>query len=225
MTIDEFVVSNRCENVYHMSEHGSWPQIQALGLLSTSGLLDACGCTGPKRFEIESQLRKTKKQVTHPSLGTLSIRDQVPMQDWPEQGIYLDKLLDDGVSRQQWLEFLNKKVFFWVNKDDLQKMLCARQYSGKPQWVITVDTKALLRRNYASAYVSDQNTGSLYSRRKRGPKTFVPLGECPVRYGIKELAIDYHVPNLMDFVISVDEFVGRKVDEERTCRLQQHIWP
>lgn len=225
MTIDEFISVNHCYRLYHMSEKGSWPHIQELGLLSTSALLDSCGYTGAKRFQIESQLRKSKRAIIHPTRGTLYIRDQVPMLDWPEEGIYLDKLLDNGVTRQEWLEFLNRKVFFWVTKDELIKMLCARQYKGKPQWIITIVTKSLLQEYSDKAYISDQNTGSLYSRRKRGPKSFVPLSNCPVKSGIKELAIDYHVPNLSNFAISVDEYMGEKVNGERVCRKGEHIWP
>ena len=224
MTIDEFIRANQCNKLYHMSEKGSWSNIQQLGLLSTSTLLDLCGYTSKQRFEIESQLRETRKPIKHPKLGFLYVRDQIPMRDWPEQGICLDDLLE-GVNRQEWFEFLNSKVFFWVPRDELIKMICAWQYSGKPQWVITVNTRQLLQQYSNKAYVSDQNTGSLYSRRKRGPKSFVPFNSCSVKTNIKELAIDDGVPNLADFAVSVDECIGNKVNGERIYRLVQHIWP
>lgn len=225
MTIAEFISRNRCPQIYHMSEKGSWPNIQEIGLLCTSALLDCCGYSGAERFEVESQLRRRKKQIKHPTLGEISIRDQIPMLDWPEQGIYLDELLDDDVTRQEWLEFLNSRVFFWVTKDELIKMICAWQYKGEPQWVITTNTKDLLEQYSAKAHVSFQNTGSLYSRRKRGPRSFIPFHECPVSSGVKELAIEYGVPNLSDFAISVDECIGEKVDDERVYRKVKHIWP
>ena len=50
MNIEEFISANNCKVLYHMSEKGSWPIIQKLGLLSTSVLLDECGVTGPERF-------------------------------------------------------------------------------------------------------------------------------------------------------------------------------
>lgn len=224
MTITEFITRNRCPQIYHMSEKGSWPNIQKIGLLSTSALLDCCGYTGTKRFEVESQLRREKKPIEHPTLGKISIRDQIPMRDWPEQDIYLDKLLD-GVTRQEWFEFLNGRVFFWVTRDELIKMICAWQYRGEPQWVITINVKDLLEQYSDKAYVSYQNTGSLYSRRKRGPRSFIPFHECPVSSGVKELAIEYGVPNLSDFAISVDECTGEKVDDERVYRKMKHIWP
>jgi hypothetical protein len=224
MTIDEFIRSNQCKVLYHMSEKNQWTNIQKLGLWSTSALLDICGYTGDERLKIESQLRRNKVSIKHPTHGVLVLRDQVPMFDWPEQGIYLDKLLEDNVTRQDWLKFLNGKIFFWVSRYELNKMLCARQYRDKPQWIITVDTRALLEQYVENAYVSDQNTGSLYSGRKRGPSTFMPFVESPVKSNIIELAIDYGIPNISDFTISVTEYVGTKVDGERVCREIKQIW-
>ena len=81
MNIDEFITANRCKYLYHISEKGSWPNIQKLGLLSTSALLDLCGATGAERFNIESQLRTRKVLIKHPTYGDIYIRDQYPMQD------------------------------------------------------------------------------------------------------------------------------------------------
>lgn len=226
MTIDEFISMNQCKVLYHMSEKGSWPNIQQLGLLSTSALLDLCGYAGTERFKVESQLRRNKVPIKHPKHGYIYIRDQFPMLDWPEQSIYLDELLEEKVTRQEWLEFLNSKVFFWVTRSELIKMLCALQYRGKPQWIITVNSRALLEQYIDKAYLSDQNTGSLYSRRRRGPSTFVPFVDYPIRSTIIELAIDYGIPNLSDFAVSVKECIGiRKADGEREYREVRHIWP
>lgn len=225
MEIAEFITANRCPKIYHMSEKGSWSNIQKLGLLSTSALLDCCGCSGDERFEIESKLRERKKIIQHPNLGDIIVRDQIPMLDWPERGIYLDKLLDDDTTRQEWLELLNTKVFFWVSKNELTKMICAWQYRGKPQWVITLNTRDLLEQFNGKAYVTYQNTGSLYNGKKRGPKSFIPFNKCPYSSGIIELAIEFGIPNLLDFTISVDEYVGQKVYEERELKKIKHIWP
>lgn len=222
MTIDEFIRANQCNVLYHMSEKNQWPNIKELGLWSTSALLDICGVTGTKRSKIESQLRRTKVPIEHPNYGVLVIRDQFPMLDWPKQGIYLDELL--YVPREDWLKFLNSKVFFWVSRYELIKMLCAYKYSGKSQWIITVNTRTLLQQYVDKAYVSDQNSGSLYSGRKRGPSTFVPLAKSPIKSNIIELAIDYGIPNISDFVISVHEWIGKKVNDERVYREVKQIW-
>jgi len=225
MNVEEFISANRCDQLYHMSEKESWENIQELGLLSTSTLLDVCGYTGNERFKIESQIRRSKMYVKHPGLGIICIRDQIPMRDWPEQDLFLDEFIDDGVTSQEWLEFLNGKVFFWTSKYELTKMLCAWQYRNKPQWIIKISARDLLEQHKENAFVSNQNTGSLYSRKKRGPETFVPLLDSPIRSDIIELAVDYGVPNLPDFVISVDECVGIKNNDERIFQEMSHIWP
>jgi len=224
MTIDEFISLNDCDVVYHMSEKGSWPLIQKLGLLSTSSLLDLCGYTGTNRARIESNLRHAKEKIRHPKYGDIYILDQIPMRDWPDEGIFLDKLLED-VTRQQWFEFLNKKVFFWVTRYELIKMLCAWQYRGQSQWIMIVDTRALLEQYQDNAYLSVQNTGSLYSRRKRGINTFVPFNACPRNSNIIELAIDHGVPNIVDLTISVEEGYCIKItDGERKYKKVDTIW-
>ena len=81
MNIEEFISANRCDQLYHMSEKGSWENIQKMGLLSTSVLLNACESKGNERFKIESQLRRSRMYVKHPSLGVIYIRDQIPMQN------------------------------------------------------------------------------------------------------------------------------------------------
>jgi len=223
MTIDEFISMNKCKVLYHMSEKGSWSNIRELGLLSTSALLDLCGYTGNERLKIESRLREERVRIEHPKYGFIYIRDQFPMLDWSEQGIYLDELLT--VPREDWLKFLSGKVFFWVSRYELIKMLCAFKYKEIPQWIITVNTRALLEQYVDKAYISDQNSGSLYSKKQRGPSTFVPLAKSPRKSNIIELAIDYGIPNFADFVVSVKECVGRKTDGGRECREIQHIWP
>lgn len=227
MTIDEFITANRCRQIYHMSEKGSWPSIKKYGLLSTTALLDFFEYSGSKRSRIESQLRREWKpvRIEHPDHGVAFIRDQFPMCDWPEKGIYLADLLEDGATEQIWVEFLNRKTFFWVRKYDLLKILCAPQYKDRAHWVLTVDTHALLERYADKSYLADQNSGSLYSGRKRGPNIFVPFKECPFKSNVIELAIDYGVPDVADFTISVTECIGSWEYNERKCKKVKHIWP
>jgi hypothetical protein len=229
MNIDEFIATNRCEHLYHMSEKGSWPNIQRLGLLSTSALLDLCGVTGSERFTIESELRISRVPIKHPVYGDIYIRDQDPMRDRPSDGIILAKLLEAGTSVRMWLEFLNGKTFFWVPEYELTKMLCARLYRNKPHWVITVDTRALLGRYADEASISDQNSGSLYSKKLRGINTFVPFLKSPKRSNIIELAIDRGVPDITDYTVSVVECVGTYLGSypngERVCKNVKQIWP
>ena len=225
MDVEEFISANSCKVLYHMSEKGSWPLIQKIGLLSTSALLDECGVTGPERFRLESELRIKKEPISHPLYGVIYLRDQDPMRDRPSDGIKLANLLTPGTTVQQWLEFLNGKIFFWIPKYEFLKMLCARLYRYKPHWVITLDTHALLGAYSHVASVSDQNSGSLYSKKLRGPSTFVPLLMCPTKKNIMELAIDDRVPDIEKYTLSVDECIGSWQNDQRICKKVKHIWP
>jgi len=225
MTIDEFIRANQCKVLYHMSEKGSWPNIHRLGLLSTSALLDICGIDDIERYKMESQLRRHKVKINHPVYGDIYIRDQDPMLDRPSDGIFLEPLLEDGTTVQNWFEFLNSKTFFWVPEYEFKKMLCARLYRNKPHWVIMVDTRSLLGQYADNASVSDQNSGSLYSKKPRGLNTFVPLLECSIKNNIIELAIDHGVPNITEYTLCVTECIGSWQNGERVCRKVKQIWP
>ena len=225
MNVDDFVKVNRCSYLYHMSEKNSWSSIQRLGLLSTSALLDICGVTDSHRYPIESELRTDKTWIEHPEYGHICIRDQDPMRDRPSDGIVLADLLEPGTSVQEWFEFLNGKTFFWVSEYEFRKMLCARLYRNKPHWVLKVDTRALLNKYAEKASISDQNSGSLYSKKLRGLKTFVPLLQSPLKNNILELAIEHSVPDIEKYTISVVECIGSWQNGERVCRPVKQIWP
>lgn len=225
MNIEQFIRLNNCKYLYHISEKGSWPSIQRLGLLSTSALLDRCGITGKERLKIETELRTTKIPIIHPDYGTIYIRDQDPMRDRPYDGILLKDLLEKGMSPQKWFEFLNRKVFFWVSENEFRKMLCARLYRNKPHWILKIDTKSLLEKYSEFVSLSDQNSGSLYSKKLRGPSTFVPFYRSSLNSKILELTIEYEVPDIEKFTLSVYECIGVWEDGNRVCKPMKKIWP
>jgi hypothetical protein len=225
MDVEGFIKANDCTHIYHMAEKGSWPSIQKFGLLSTSALLDLCSIAGKDRFAIESQLRSDKVQIRHPAYGEICIRDQDPMRDRPVDGIFLARLLEAGTTMQGWLEFLNRKTFFWVSEREFKKMLCARLYRNRPHWVLVIDARAFLEQYADKASVSDQNSGSLYSKKTRGPSTFVPLLRCQTKSNIVELAVDYAVPNIERFTTSVVECVGTWRNGDRVCTRVRQVWP
>lgn len=225
MNTEQFVTANRCEFVYHIAEPGSWETMRRLGLMSTTAILDACAVPTDKRERIEARHRPTGIIVKHPELGAIAIRDQDPLTDRPDSGLYLSELLEDGMEPEDWFRLLSGKVFFWVSYPDFLNMLCARLYRSRPHWVLKVDTRSLLSVHVSRASVSDQNTGSLYSRRMRGRSTFTPLSSLAVRSGIKELAIDHGVRDIEQHTASVDECICHWNNGERECRELRRIWP
>ena len=177
--------ASRYPQLYHMAEHGSWPSIQRHGLLSTTALLDLFQIDGQGRFKIESQWRPASVTINHPSLGVAVVRDQKPMP--PES---LRKVLE-SVTPQEWYEFLNRKSFFWVNKQRLRRFLSASAYRNNLHDVIVVDTQAFLERHLKDITLSPINSGvsAFGPPYKRGLHTFQQMSEFPVDKEAVELAV------------------------------------
>ena len=192
-----------------MAEAGIWDSIRQHGLLSVAALLNLFEIKGKRRSELLSQWRSDSVPVEHPSFGVAVIRDQHPM---PAQK--LEKVLEEGLSPGDWYEILNRKCFFWVDEERLNRMLNTALYRNKEHDVLTLDTRKLLERNLERVTISHINTG--YAGRSvnmRGMDTFHKIQECSRvgrKSGIAELTVERKVPNIEEVAISVEV---RKGDE------------
>lgn len=204
----------RYPRIYHMAEKDNWDSICKHGLLSTSALLDLFEYEGKARAKIESEYRPKTLRITHGEHGEASIRDQYPMSD---RACLLRSLV--GITPQEWFELLNGKTFFWADTTGLNRMLGAMLYRQRSHLVFTVDTGKLIARHADDVTLSSFNSGSLYGRNAEQPRsrdTFKPVGRHTERW-VAEFAVDYSVPDIFDFTISV---------EERTNRAAiKRIWP
>lgn len=218
MTIDEFV--DRYPELYHMSERNSWPSIQKYGLLSVSALLDLFEYDEIRREPIESQWRPHKIRITHLDYGTVVIRDQKPM---PPDA--LEVCLTGGITPTEWYKLLNSKTFFWIGTERLNRMLTAKAYINEVQWVITVNTGALLKDYENKIRLTAFNTGFAFDNRPRGINTFKAIEDWPRWYGVAELAIDYGIPNVVEFTTSVVEWKGVWDKGEKVSKRIRDIWP
>ncbi|HST62564.1 MAG TPA: hypothetical protein VLK84_27920 [Longimicrobium sp.] len=195
--------------LYHMCGADSCPSIQQHGLRSTTALLDRFGYTGAEREEIESRRRDDSVTIQHAELGKAVIRDNRPLTD-----AALSRCLQ-GYTNREWYELLNRRVFFWLSRERLFKLLGAKAYRNKRQTVITVDTAALLARHADRVTLSPINSGStIMNPVPRGPGTFRRIHEYPFEHwrakrslkkAVVELAVDYSVPDLRDLAIKVEQ--------------------
>ncbi|MSP43038.1 MAG: hypothetical protein EXR08_06690 [Alphaproteobacteria bacterium] len=128
-----------CPKLYHMAERGAWAGIKKHGLLSTSALLDLYAVEETRRKRIESSHRPKIEHLSDSNIGSASIRDQKPMSD---DG--LRRALPAHITPKDWYEFLNRKVFFWLSKDRLDKLALARAYRGKEHEILVLDTRKIL---------------------------------------------------------------------------------
>lgn len=208
--MDAVKLVSRCPVLYHMAEDSSWESIRRLGLLSTSALLDRFEVCGEKRRRIESARRPEIETIEHTEHGRALIRDNKPMQ---EQA--LERCLT-GMTPREWYETLNRKVFFWVDRRRLLKLLGARAYRNRPHLVLELDTEELLQRRAAGVTLSAINSGAMFPMNPapRGPDTFRRIEDYSAGKTVVELAVDYAVSDVADLVNRVSRWRdGEELEE------------
>jgi hypothetical protein len=208
--------------LFHMAEADTWTSIRTRGLLSTTALLDAFEIDADDRYRIESCHRPECVTISHQKLGAAVIRDQKPMSD-----AALRKCLQNMTPRQ-WYETLNRKVFFWLNHKRLLGLLSARAYRNRKHCVLTLDTSRMVARHLARVTLCPINSGcTVPNPQPRGSHTFLPVESYPFDAWLKkrrskgqavvELAVDYAVPDIADFVV--------RVEHMQDGELLETIWP
>jgi hypothetical protein len=216
--------------LFHMAETGTWESIQKHGLLSTSALLDLFGVSGGGRESIESDIRPDSVTVTHPVHGEAVIRDNKPMS---RTHLLMQNIrsggpcLRDGLTPRQWCEILNKRVFFWLSRDRLVRLLSGKAYRDKEHCVLTVESQPLIEAHENDIELSPINSGNTMPYpAPRGRDTFLPVSAYPFeewkkkrRGGIEpvvELTVRHSVPNIKDYVV--------KVERMRRDEVLETIW-
>jgi hypothetical protein len=201
-------LSERFPFLYHMAQLGSWPSVERHGLLSTTALLDLFEVRGDERFRIESCHRPESIAINHAVHGRAVIRDQKPMSDRS----VCRALVGSGLKPADWYRELNSRVFFWLSEERLNTLMNARAYRRERHTLFVVDTMRLVERHEHRIMLSAINSGcTIPFPHQRGLETFRRIAEYPYtrrkrnRDPIVELAVDYSVPDVRDFVTEVRE--------------------
>ncbi len=202
-----------CPTLYHMAERGSWPSIGTLGLLSTSALLDSYEVSGARRHEIEAQRRPSSVTLGKFGRAKAVVRDQLPMDD---KG--LERCLLDEISPEAWYRVLNSKVFFWLTRERLVRLLNAGTYQAQEHDVLELDSRALIEAHADQIWFCPMNSGCTKPfPHPRGRSTFLRIADYPYaqwkskrRRGerVVELAVDYAVPDVRKYVKRVIRMKG-----------------
>ena len=204
--------------VYHMADDGTWPSIASHGLMSTRALVNLFDPPEDIRRSLLEQVRRTSTTLNHPSYGTVVVRDQGPLK-------FLDRCLTTGTTPQDFLNELNGRVFFWLSRDRLERLLNGRRYRSRPQTVIHVDTGRLLRVYGDRVQLAPYNTGSMHvpTAPKRGADVFVDLDSYPYESwrkkrgprqdAVVELTVPDAVPDIADLVVRVERWVAGRPTE------------
>ncbi|MEA2372171.1 MAG: hypothetical protein QOH12_2565 [Solirubrobacteraceae bacterium] len=114
----------------------------------------------------------------------------------------------------QWLEVLNSRVFFWLDRTHLETLMGARAYRDRAHDVIEIDTARLLERERDEITLSPINSGNtMYNPRPRGSRTFLPIADYPfedrrkargLRSAVVELAVTHGVAEIGNVVARVE---------------------
>ena len=203
--------------LYHMAEENTWESIKKHGLMSTTALLDLYHIEGKRRDTIEKLHRPVCMEISNSRYGKAVIRDQKPMSDKD-----LEKCLV-RLRPTEWYQILNRHVFFWPTRKRLSTMLNARAYRSLKHTVLTIDTALLLQKHKDESQLTAINSGCTKPiPRPRGENTFLafdsfPFTERRKKYGkgnaVAELAVEYSVSNIRDYVIRVDHMIQEHVLE------------
>lgn len=196
-----------------MAERDSWSSISEFGLLSTSALLDSYEIVDPRRGEIEGQRRSSSITLSRIGRAPAVIRDQLPM-----DGKGLERCLLDEISPEGWYRLLNQKVFFWLTRERVIRLLNAGAYRTQEHDVLELDTKALVKDYADRIWFCPINSGCTKPfPHPRGNSTFQRISEYPYEHWktkrkkgerVVELAVDYAVEDVAKYVRRVVRMKG-----------------
>lgn len=201
--------------LFHLTAGDSWPSIHRRGLASAAGLAHAAGLeldpAVPRRDSLRVDLGNGESAV---------IRDQRPIH-LPS----LEVALDGRMSTDEWLAELNRRVFFFVQRRDVERLVGSPAYRRDIHLLLEVDTASLVAAHRDAIELAGINTGfaQRHNHVVRGRDTFRPLADYahPVRQQpltsrreLVELVVPHAVPDILDHLVSVDrirqgEFIDR----------------
>ena len=159
--------------LYHITSVGSWDLISRIGLLSTNGLLAKFGLDDALVAELTKKRRPKCVQFSHASYGNIQITDNLPLSEKK-----LFTCLDDDLQPSQWLEMLNRRVFFWVDRKKIEGMVRSTSGRRRSIEVLEFDTLSLVLDNFENTEIAPFNTGNTnHTAARRGLATFSRLAD------------------------------------------------
>jgi hypothetical protein len=86
-----------------------------------------------------------------------------------------------GMTDREWYRALNRRVFFWLTEDRLDRLRYAPSYRSRRHDVLFVSTERLLSALGAEVELSPINSGAVHpaANYTRGPDTFLRIVDYP----------------------------------------------
>ena len=205
----------RHPRLYHLTHRHNLACIRACGLLSASALLKKFGKSDTERQRIETERRATSLHLEYAG-GCATISDNAPISMASLAGC-----LDNGLTPQDWLRELNRRVFFWVDEARLQKLILAKNNRGQEKSVLVLNTLTVAQAYSDKIELCAINSGATVRRAaRRGTGTFTPLGRFSYeawralrggRDSICEVTFTDAIPDVFSHVIEVRDVPASRV--------------
>ena len=168
LNIEKFIRINPF--LYHLTDRRNLPHIiESRRLMSTSELVNSSDLENKEDF---IRVRRPSHAELSYNGRTLYIRDQKPI-----SLVVLERSLTDNWTSSDFIEHLNKRVFFWPNLNRLQKHF--NRYEGENPVILRFSTDEILALN-SDAEFSRLNSGATRcsshwngNAPERGPRTFL----------------------------------------------------
>jgi hypothetical protein len=196
--------------LFHLTTPEGLDGIRRRGLWPASRLLELFEVDPSMRGELERRRRHASAALDHPLHGRAVLSDNLPLSE-----AKLGRVLDDGLTPGDWLQLLNRRVFFWADEGHAMNLRNARAYRDQPRRLLVFDTAALAERYPEAIEIAPINTGAtLHQPARRGLATFAPLlstdyGVWRRRRGlkapdrIKEVTVAREMPDACEFLLEV----------------------
>lgn len=185
--------------LWHMTYAESWPSIQQLGLLTAEQLVMRSAVPAPERVALLTTVRPERVRLELPDVGTAVLRDQCPLDVERLAGVL------DGMDVVEWLQLLNRHVFFFPSETAMLALRNASSYVDEPCVTLQLRSSSLLESYGSLVRVTSINTGNTRPPgvpARRGPTTFRSVKD-HTRV-VKEVAVPYGVPDLLDHLVRAD---------------------
>ena len=100
------------------------------------------------------------------------LNDQIPM----SRGVLNRCELPKGQQAEQWVNYLDRHVFFWATKERLGRFLYVRGQRCYQSYVFRIKTKALIETLGKDVWLSQQNSGGPFPQKPTRRHSFVNFG-------------------------------------------------
>ena len=169
MTPEEFAA--RVPRLYHVTDRPAWPSIERHGLLSADRLIDRFVEDAERRTTLKTERRKRPVPLHEDADGTVLLNDNIPL-------IFsqLARILDDGLTPEDWLRILNRRVYFFPPIKHAANFIEAGRRGGRKKLLLTFDARSVAESHLDRLFVAPINTGSaIRFPARRGHEIFAPV--------------------------------------------------